>query len=185
MKKKYLILLLILSSSISEAQLLKLGFRIEPVLLLTEKSNINSYSFSPYGLYASILFEPIDNVGLEIRPGFMIAEEYYGGFEIGYNIRWVIPSTKFYLVGGINSHSNTFTNSHNGGSGYTKRILFKSFGLGYQKDSKLGFDLMYYWTNDREYAYSNYIDSSGNFNSAAKYVNGVIKIGFSLAWDIL
>lgn len=49
----------------------------------------------------------------------------------------------------------------------------------------LGIDIMYYWTSDKEYAYSHYFSSSGEMVYINKYVNGIYKVGFSLAWDIL
>lgn len=89
------------------------------------------------------------------------------------------------MIAGINNHSNTFLGSHNGGSGYEKYLFYKSIGIGYQNDSHLGVDIMYYWTNDKVYAYSRFIDSSGNYSFVNKNVNGILKIGLSLAMEVL
>jgi hypothetical protein len=97
----------------------------------------------------------------------------------------MILSSNYYLIGGINNHINSWLGSHNGGSGFAKNILYKGIGIGYQKDSKLSIDLTYYFTNDKDFAYSRIYVSYGNNRIENKKMNGILKIGFSLAWDIL
>lgn len=90
-----------------------------------------------------------------------------------------------YIITGLNNHSNR-SSGHNGGGSYAKQILYKGVGIGFQMNSKLSFDLMYYWTNDKDYAYSILIDSSSGYTTMVnKKMNGILKVGFSLAWDIL
>jgi len=177
--------LIILENNIINAQYLKIGFRIEPTIMITEQNNSSSVAFAPYAFSLTAIIEPVDGIGFEVRPGFSLGGEYYGGFELGAFARWMILSSRFYLTGGLNNHSNSWVSSHNGGSGYRKNILYKGIGLGFQKDSKLSIDIIYYFTNDKEFAYSMVYDSYGNTKLENKLMDGLIKIGFSLAWDLL
>lgn len=167
------------------SQSLKLGFRFEPAILISEQNNSSSISFTPYSFYLTTILEPFKDFGFELRAGYFLGGEYYGGFELGAFARWMILSSKFYVIGGVVNHSNDILGSHNGGSGLSKNILYKSIGIGFQKDSKLSFDLMYYFTNDKDYAYSSVYYSYGNYRFENKQMNGILKVGFSLAWDIL
>ena len=187
--RKYIFILSLLIfiqfSSTVNSQSLKIGFRFEPAILLSEQNNSSSISFTPYSFYLTTIFEPIKNLGFELRPGYFLGGEYYGGFELGAFARWMILSSKFYVIGGVTNHSNDILGSHNGGSGLSKNILYKSIGIGFQKDSKLGIDLMYCFTNDKDYAYSNVYDSHGSYRFENKKMNSILKIAFSLSWDIL
>ncbi len=134
-------------------------------------------------MYLTILVAPADLVNLEFRPGLFLANEEYSGFDIGAFIRFKILSTKIYIIAGFNNHSNRSSGHNNGGS-YSKDILYKGIGVGFQKDSKLSFDLIYYWTNDKDYAFSRVSDFLGNTRNINKQINGILKASFSLAWDI-
>jgi len=187
--QKYIFILLFIIfinlGSIVNSQTLRIGFRLEPAILISSQDNSSSISFTPYSFYLTTILEPIENLGFELRPGYFLGGEYYGGFELGAFARWMIPSSKFYIIGGVINHSNDILGSHNGGSGLSKNILYKSIGVGFQKDSKLGIDLIYYFTNDKDYAYSSVYYSYGNYGFENKRMNGILKVGFSLAWDIL
>lgn len=185
LKIHFIIFLLIIFGKNIEAQLLKIGFRIEPALLLTEKNNNSDFGLSPYSLYLTSIITPIENIGLEVRPGYFIGGEYYGGFEFGAFLRYSILGSKYYIVGGINNHINSMTGAHNGGSGISKAMLYKAIGIGYQKDSKLGFDLTYYWTNDKVFAYSNSYETGFITIKTFTKMNGIIKAAFVLSFDIL
>lgn len=179
-----LLLLSLLNPSI-KSQSLKLGFRVEPGVLFSQQNNESPTSFSPYGLYLTTLFTPIDWLTLEIRPGMFLAVDDYSGSEIGAFIRLNILATKYYFITGLNNHSNGGGNDHNSGGSYKKEMLYKGIGVGYQKDSKFGIDLIYYWTNNNVYAYS--IDSYSHPNSRIYYkqMTGILKLGFSLSWELL
>jgi len=184
--KKTVILLFIFMffNTINQAQSLKLGFRIEPGVLITEQSNkINVYPVF-FCLYGNAILEPTDWLGFEVRPGYLLSYNY-GGFEIGTFARLKIFSTKFFLIGGINNHSNSIIDSHNGGGGYYKQMLFKAIGLGFHKDSKLSFDIIYYWTNNKDFEYSRQTDFLTYYRIVNTQMNGIIKIAFNLSWEIL
>lgn len=182
-KRMVLILfsLLTLIAGIAKAQPIKVGFRVEPALLFIEDKKETSISFSPYSLYLITSFEPVDWLALEARPGLFLADSEYSGFEIGAFVKATILPTKFYIVAGLNNHSNG-SSGHNSGGSYAKQMLYKGIGIGYQKDSKLSFDLMYYWTSNKDFAYTFDAVNSLRYN---KQMNGILKLGFSLAWDIL
>lgn len=183
--KKYLTLLFIIFlSTDTNAQFLRLGFRLEPALLLTESNSDKDFGISPYSLYLTTTITPLENFSLEVRPGYFIAGEYYGGFEIGAFVKWSILDSKYFVVGGINNHSNTWLGSHNGGSGLSKTMVYKGIGIGYQKDSKLSFDITYYWTNDKVYSYSRYFEN-GEYNFRNNEMNAIIKIAFALSFGII
>ena len=179
------LLMLLLSSSMIKSQSVKLGFRIEPAFLFTELKDESSVSFTPFSLSLTTLVSPIDWLNFEIRPGYFLAGEDYGGFEIGAFLHFKVLPTAFSLIAGLNNHSNGINGGHNGGGSYNKKMLFKSVGIGYQKDFKLSFDLMYYWTNDKDFAYTRKTDAFGYSTNYNKKMNGILKLGFSLAWDIL
>jgi hypothetical protein len=167
-----------------KCQFLKLGFRVEPSVLLIEHKNESSIAFSPYGLYLTTLLEPTQWLALELRPGIFLAGEEYIGLEIGGFARFRVLPTKFSLLVGINNHSNKGS-GHNSGGSYEKDILFTCLGVGFQKDSKLGIDLTYYWTSNKDFAYTFERFEFTYSRRVNKKMNGIIKVGFSLAWDIL
>lgn len=179
------LLMSLLSSSMIQSQSVKLGFRFEPAFVFTEQTNESSTSFTPYSFYLTTLVAPTDWLSIEVRPGLFVAGEDYGGFEIGAFLHFKVLPTAFSLIAGLNNHSNSINSGHNGGGNYNKKMLFKSVGIGYYKDSKLSFDLMYYWTNDKDFAYTRKTDSFGYSTNYNKKMNGILKLGFSLAWDIL
>jgi hypothetical protein len=178
-------LFLIFSFNITNGQFLKIGIRIEPALLLTEQNSSSDYGFALYSFYLSTTFRPIENLSIEVRPGYFMGNEYYGGFEIGAFLKWSIMGSKYFLVGGLNNHYNSWLGSHNGGSGILKTMLFKGIGIGYQKDSKLSFDIMYYWTSDKEFAYSRNTDWLTYSKTVNNKMNGILKIGFNISFTII
>ena len=183
-KKNMLIVLLIfLIYSNVQPQFLKIGFRIEPAIMFAEVKNESNLSFIFSSFYLTSLVEPTELFGLEFRPGYIIGGEYTG-LELGAFLHFKIKPTNFYIVAGLNNHSNDVSNAHNGGASYIKNMLYKGIGIGYQKDSKLGFDLMYYWTNNKSYGYNRITDDLGNATNIDKQMNGILKVGFNLAWDI-
>jgi len=180
-----IILVTIILSPVIKSQSLKVGFRVEPSILLIEHNNETDISFTPYSLYLTTLVVPTKWLNLEVRSGLFLAGEEYSGFEIGVFAMFKIFPKGIYIITGLNNHSNRGS-GHNGGGSYAKQILYKGVGIGFQKNSKLSFDLMYYWTNDKDYAYSIVIDSSSGYTTMVnKKMNGILKVGFSLAWDIL
>ena len=166
-----------------ESQSLRLGLRIEPSILFMEDKNKSVISFTPYSFYFNSIVAITNWLTIEVRPGLFLASQEFSGFELGAFAKLNILPECAYIVAGLNNHSNSVSGSNSGGS-YAKRILFKGIGIGFQKDSKLNFDLMYYWTNDKEYGYSRRTDSSGLTESYSKMINGILKIGFSLSWNI-
>lgn len=182
MKKEIINLLLIflLTTACIQSQSLKLGFRIEPSFLSIEKNNSSSIGFSAYSIYLSTLIKPIDNFSIEFRPGYFIGDEDYMGYELGGYLRYCFYSN-FYLIAGLNNHYNRGGSAHNGGDAYQKDILYKCIGVGYQKDSKFGLDISYYWTNNKEFGYT--YDTMHSILTPKK-MNGILKFSFSLAWDI-
>ena len=156
---------------------MQFGLRLEPGFLITEENKSTEISFSPFSVYLSAAYIPIDWLNIEVRPGYFAAGEEYSGLEFGAFCKFIIPNTKFQIIAGFNNHNNTGT-GHNGGGSIEKNILYKGIGIGFNKDSKLYIDLMYYWTNDKEFAYTGYPISY-------KKMNGILKIGIGFAWNIL
>lgn len=178
------LLILVLINPPMKSQSLKFGFRLEPAILFTEENNGSSTSFTPYSFYLAAFAVPTEWITLEIRPGLFLAGEEYSGFEIGAFSRFKILPTKIYLIAGLNNHSNG-SSGHNSGGSYSKGMLYKGVGIGFQKDSKLSFDLIYYWSDNKTYAYTRITDSTGHTTNADKNMNGILKVSFCLAWDIL
>src|SRR3989339_1296133 len=140
------LILILLISPIMKSQSLKFGFRIEPTFLLTEIKNENSITFTPYSFYLNVIVQPIEWLSFEVRPGYLLAGGEYGGFELGAFTKFKILPSKFFLIAGLNNHSNDWNNAHNGGGSYIKKMLYYGVGIGFQKDSKFSLDIMYYWT---------------------------------------
>lgn len=182
MRGKILFISIFLLSASVEAQTLKLGFRYEPALVFLEADNTHSLNLTPYSIYLTTLIQAADNLVFEIRPGFFLGDDRYAGFEIGGYARYNVISG-FYLTAGLNSHSNSgLMISH--GAGFDKNILLTCLGIGFQKNSKLGFDISYYWTADKDIGDSWYWTDKGASPKIITRLNGVLKAGFSLAWDI-
>lgn len=178
-------ILIFLIYSASIAQTVKVGFRIEPSVLLTEQKNNSSNIFAPFSLYFTTIVEPVDKLSFEIRPGFLLGGEYYGGFEIGAYMKWMLFNSKYFLTSGLLNHSNTMIGAHNGGSGFNKNFLFYGIGVGYSVDSRLNIDLMYYQTEDKDFARIHYFNSAGTITDETIQMNGIIKISFCFTWDVL
>jgi hypothetical protein len=183
LKPLLLIVVLVITGSNVSAQTIQAGFRFEPAFTLTNVNSENEVNFSPYSLYASIKGNISERISLEVRPGYFMGEENYGGPELGGFFHYrVIDGWKILL--GYNYHSNTWLGGSNNRGGYSKKINHTAVGLLYQKDSKLSFDITYFIPHDRVFGYSNHIDSMGKSVLSEKKVNGIIKLGFSIMWDI-
>lgn len=183
MHKKILFILLLFT--VSEAQLLKLGLRVEPtIFLIEEEGTPPSVRFSPYSVCFTIASNPIENLSIELRPGYLLGGEEYSGLELGSFVKWKLFSTNFFLSGGILNHYNNGT-GNNRETGYEKTILYKGIGAGYQLDSKIGLDITYYWSSDSAYGYNYYLESNGNGPFHERSMKGIIKLGLSIAWDVL
>lgn len=178
------IVMIVLGSNILLSQSVKVGLRIEPGILFSEQFNQSEINPVFYSVSANIIYEPIKWLGLEIRPGYVSNGEY-GGYEIGGFARIKILPTNIFLLIGMNNHSNNISNAHNGGGSYVKEMLYKGIGVGYQKDSKLSFDIMYYWTNNRDYAYSRVTDWQSYSRIVNKQMNGILKLGFNISFTVI
>ncbi len=183
MNKVASFLLVLFYCSSLEAQVVKLGFRVEPNIIISEKSGASSIILAPLSLHSTILIEPVNNFILDARAGYIFANEYYTGIEFGIYIRYALTS-RFLIIAGVNNHSNS-GGAHNSGGAITKDIFFKGIGIGFQVDSKISFDFMYSWTSDGEYAYYRDTDWLTYSKTLKKRINGIIKIGFCIAWDII
>lgn len=179
------ILFIFLLYTVSNAQLLKLGFRVEPTIFITEEEGaLSSVRFSPYSVCFTAAINPIENLSLELRPGYLLGGEEYSGLELGAFVKWKIFSTDFYLCSGILNHYNNGT-GNNRETGYDKTILYQGVGVGYQLDTKLGLDITYYWSSDAVYGYNYYIETHGSTVFHERSMKGIIKLGFSMAWNVL
>ena len=176
---KFFIRILIFFScfTITEAQSLKIGFRLEPGVLIIEQNDNEEYLPTLASFYVHALFEPFEFLTFEIRPGYLFTGDEYTGFEIGAYARYKIPHFGLYIIAGLNNHSNGGS-GHNGGGSYEKEILYKAFGIGFQKDKLLSADLIFYWTNNKDFAYS-FVTERIN-----KRMEGIVKLGLSFAWDV-
>ena len=165
------------------SQSLKIGLRYEPGILLTEQNSIKEVVPVLFCIASNITFQPNSWSGLIIRPAITFTDEQYSGYEIGAFIKLKLFSTRFYFITGINNHSNKAT-GHNSAGGYGKEMLFASVGLGFQSDSKFGIDICYYWTNHKEYGYAKLTDGLTYSRFINKQMNGILKLGLNLSWDI-
>jgi hypothetical protein len=183
MKKIILILFLIIFCTNSEAQILQAGFGIKPAILISESEGTNSILFAPYCINLSIMSELFDKLLIEAQPGYLLGGDEYTGFEFGINIKYRFISNLLIIVG-INNHSNS-ESSHNSGGSYSKNLLYNGIGIGYQKDLNLSFDIMYYWTSDKVYAYYRDTDWLTYSRIVDKKMNGILKIGFNISFTLL
>ena len=176
--------LLLLFMGLVKPQSLKLGLRFEPGILFSESNSKKQNIPVIFSGSANIIFEPIEWASFIIRPGITLIDEQYSGFEIGAFLKLILSSAKFYFISGINNHSNKAV-GHNSAGGYGKEMLFASVGIGYQLDLKSGIDICYYWTNDKEYGYTKLTDGLTYSRFVSRQVNGILKLGLNLTWDIL
>lgn len=176
-------LFFLIMNNVSTSQTGKIGLRFEPGISFTElkgKSEIVPIIFSISG---NILFEPTEWFNLEVRPGILYMDDDYSGFEIGLFARFKLLPSRIYLITGINNHSNK-SFAENSGSGSGKNILYKSIGIGYRIFSTTYIDLTYYWTADKDYASVRETDGLTYLRIINKQMNGILKIGINLSWDI-
>jgi len=141
------------------AQTLKLGFSIEPSFISYERMDGSSISFVPFSADLKILVAPINWLNIETRPGIFIGSTDYMWVELGGYVRFNLLPSRFYIIAGVNDHIK----------GGHDDLLYNGVGIGFQKDSRLSFDLIYYWKNGvRE-----------------DKLNGILKLGFGFSKDIL
>jgi hypothetical protein len=188
MKRKIFFLIILLLSILinltTKSQSLKIGLRYEPGILFVEQNNKGDILPAIFSISGNILVEPLEWFNIEVRPGMLFISEEYSGFDIGLFARLKILPTRFYLITGLNNHSNKGS-VHNSAGGYDIEMLFKSIGIGYQFGHKFNIDIMYYWTTDKNYAYTRETDWLTYSRIINKQMNGILKIGFNLSWDIL
>jgi len=187
MKLKTLLLLIIcimLLNNFVYTQSLKLGMRLEPgIIKVKQNSNIQNYPIL-FSLYGHILIDRLEWFTVEFRPGLTYESEDYSGFELGIYLRLHLPNTKLFLLTGINNHYNNGY-YHNSGGSYEKEILYKCLGIGFSLGSRASFDLSYYWTNNKDFAYYRDTDWLTFSRIVNRQLEGIIKLGFSLAWEVL
>jgi hypothetical protein len=152
--------------------------------MLVEIRDETSAIFTPYGMYLTSSFIPVDFLELEFRPGYIIGGDYWG-YELGAFLKINLLPTKIFVIGGVNNHLNTIESASNSGGAFKKYMLFNGIGIGYQKDSKLSIDIMYHWTSNKDFGYSNIHDKLGYLFTYKKNMSGIIKVGVSLAWEVL
>lgn len=177
--------MMLVTSPFFYSQSLKAGFRIEPGIFLSEEKDEVKVIPVFYSVSADVIYYPLQWIGIEVRPGYMLVSEDYGGYNFGIYARLQSIIPKIFFVAGINKQSNFMNSAHNSGGSYTKDVIYKGIGIGYQCDSKLSFDIMYYWTNDKDYAYCHETDWLTYSHKINKSINGIMKIGFNLNWDVL
>ncbi|PKL84057.1 MAG: hypothetical protein CVV24_02000 [Ignavibacteriae bacterium HGW-Ignavibacteriae-3] len=168
----------------ASAQSFKIGLRYEPGVMFTSQNSRNEIIPVLFCLSINLIVQPNEWLSFIVRPGFLLVDEQYSGFEIGGFVKLMLFDTKYYSIIGLNNHSNKDT-GHNTSGSYGKEILYKSIGLGFQADSKFCIDICYYWTSDKEYAYSRIRDGLTYSNIVSKQMNGILKLGIDLSWDIL
>jgi hypothetical protein len=166
------------------AQSFKIGIRYEPGVMLTSQDSRNEIIPVLFCLSANVIVQPNGWLSFIVRPGILFVDEQYSGFEIGAFFKLMFFSTKFYFITGLNNHSANET-GHNSGGAYGKELLFKCVGLGYQADSKFSVDINYYWTADQDFAYTRQTDWLTYSRIVNKQMNGILKLGFNLSWDVL
>ncbi|MCZ7601332.1 MAG: hypothetical protein M5R37_00560 [Melioribacteraceae bacterium] len=167
------------------AQGINLGFRLEPIYVFAEDDGTSDDFFSPYSLKMSFIVEPINSIGLEIRPGFLIAGEEFMGWEVGTFANYKIPKSSFSILVGINHFYKTQTGGNNRGSegGY---FPFYGLGIGFNQNENIRIDLSYFITSRKEYASYRYYDySSLKVLHYKKTLTGVLRIGLNIAFNII
>lgn len=178
------LLIFILTNLVTNSQSLKVGLRYEPGILFVEQNNKGDILPAIFSISGNILVEPIEWFNIEVRSGMLFISEEYSGFEIGLFARLKILPTHVYLITGLNNHSNKSSANNSGGS-YGIEMLYKSIGIGYQFGSKFNIDIMYYWTANKNFAYTRETDWLTYSRIINKQMNGILKLGFNLSWDIL
>ncbi len=180
---KYFVTVLILCLPLS-AQGVNLGFRIEPTFFFTEEYKGKQTTFSPYSLSFVALIDPFEDFRLEMRTGFFLGGEEFTGYDVGGFLRYELFKSNFYSSIGLLNNANSESGGNNRGT-YAKNILFYGIGLGLQHDNLFGIDIMYFWTNDNVYGYSIISDYISSSQKVDKTINGMIRIGFNFAFNII
>ncbi len=116
-------------------QSLSVGFKFEPAILITEHKNNIKYTPVFASLYLNSVHKPVEWVGIEIRPGYIVGGVFWG-FEIGRFARIKIPQTNFIVIAGLNHHSNYENNAHNSGRSYKKIFFLMVLALATKKIQK-------------------------------------------------
>lgn len=185
MKEFLKIFFIILSvSNVVSAQFLKAGFRYEPALFFTESKNGSSTLLNTISGSFSIQLYLFSWINLEIRPGYIYGNGF-NGWDLGMNIQMKLFSSDFFVLTGLHNHYNVANNSHNSGGNYDKTMLFKAFGMSYQYDHLLSFDVTYFWTSNKIFEY--YFESDWLTYRKLENINmnGIIKIGIKVSFEVM
>jgi hypothetical protein len=161
-----------------------MGFRYEPGILFGKQESKNLNMPLIFNLSGNLVFETIELFDIELRPGIVLIDEEYSGYEFGVFGKIKLLPTRFYFLFGVNNHYNIGT-AHNRGGSYEKGIFYKGFGMGYNIGSNSSIDLTYFWTSDRKFAYVIETDGLTYSRVIDKEVKGILRLGFNITWDIL
>ncbi|MBS3945750.1 MAG: hypothetical protein KGZ42_09655 [Melioribacter sp.] len=186
MKAKNLLIVFLIVVTVIEnqfAQTLKIGFRYEPGILFGEQRNENFNIPLIFSISGNLLIEPWEIFNFEIRPGIVLINDEYSGYELGLFSKIKILPSQFFLLLGANHHSNIGT-AHNRGGSYEKGIFYKGLGIGLILGSNSFIDLIYFWTSDRKFAYEIDMDGLTYSRIMDKEVKSIVKLGFNITWDI-
>lgn len=175
MKKTILLILILSPIVISSQNNVKIGFRGELSYINFIIDNKHSSNITiPFiqNFYFPLGLKLNAKSSFEVRPGIILANDYYEGFELGIFFSYLIHQTNFYVVSGINFHFNKDTDGNEGFYGNTIALFDMEVGYSLSKKTSIIFSIQY----PQKYDYGFYGNAELERNIVHN-VKNIIKLG--------
>ena len=152
-----------------------INFRGETVLLNYKVDNTKSTHLTIpviQNLYIPFGFHFDKQYSLEFRPGYMLSQDNYEGFEIGVFLFYNFYVSRFSINGGINFHFNEDTDGNEGF--YGKTIFLIGIGLNYKLANKIFLEVSYQNSLKSNYGFYGSTELGRNIEYS---MNSIVKLG--------
>jgi hypothetical protein len=180
MKKNYTSLLILLFSTVSFAQNLRLGFDLEAHQIRVSTPNdeiIMGGNGAPLSYHLNLGIRVLDPLNVQITVGRTLHVEF-SGWEFGTNVIYKFY-TPIYIKAGVLQHSNEGGGVSNQLTISYASILMIHFGVGVDVADFLSIGLDYYIPTTKKV-----ILWTGLFEKEPQTFERMIRLGFNFGWDL-
>lgn len=183
--KQFIIIILLISSHITQAQPVNIGFKVEPSFIFTEGIGGNNTDGTFWSGYLLLGYTLNDKLQIEFQPGFIFGLEKYNSSNIGMVGKYSITE-KSYLTAGVWLNKQRNENTHLYRS-YDFDMILGSIGYGLLFEKIMFIQLSYQFPiGNNEIGHTIIQDSYDPRNNSIvkKRINGIFKFGIGFSFDL-
>lgn len=178
MKNSKIIILIffILKSNIVPQEILQLGFRTEIGYInykIGDTTKEQLFIIPIQNISFTLDLKLNKELSFQVRPGLMLTNYNYEGFEFGSFIFYNLPFPKLYSNLGVNYHFNSNIEGNSGGTGRTASFII--FGIGYNFTNNFSLELSDQFPIKGNYGFFFYNSSYFNYK-----INNILKLGLAI-----